>query len=73
MSLPPRTRRSLGLVWSQAEPWDQVAKESRPTGVLKETAEKQIPWETSSLTGDFCFRSGDSGECPAAAFAGASR
>jgi hypothetical protein len=38
--------------------------------VLKETAEKQIPWETSSLTGDFCFRSGDSGECPAAAFAG---
>jgi len=25
---------------------------------LLETGEKQIPWETSSLTGDFCFRAG---------------
>jgi uncharacterized caspase-like protein len=51
---------------------EQLFKRVR-AGVLKETGEKQTPWETSSLTGDFCFRSGDSGECPAAAFAGTSR
>jgi uncharacterized caspase-like protein len=51
---------------------EQLFKRVR-AGVLKETAEKQIPWETSSLTGDFCFRAGEAGECPAIAFAGPSR
>lgn len=43
---------------------EQLFKRVR-AGVLEETGEKQVPWETSSLTGDFCFRSGRSGECPA--------
>ena len=43
---------------------EQLFKRVR-AGVLKETGEKQVPWETSSLTGDFCFRTGRSGECPA--------
>lgn len=31
--------------------------------VAQETGQKQIPWETSSLMGDFCFLSDNSGAC----------
>jgi len=51
---------------------EQLFKRVR-AGVIKETGEKQIPWETSSLTGDFCFRAGRAGECPAAALVEAPR
>ncbi len=44
---------------------EQLFKRVR-TGVLQETGERQTPWETSSLTGDFCFRAGQRGECPVA-------
>jgi uncharacterized caspase-like protein len=47
---------------------EQLFKRVR-AGVLKDTGEKQTPWETSSLMGDFCFRTGKSGECPASAVA----
>lgn len=42
---------------------EQLFKRVR-IGVLKDTADRQTPWETSSLTGDFCFRTGQRGECP---------
>jgi uncharacterized caspase-like protein len=31
--------------------------------VAKETGHVQVPWESSSLTGDFCFRTGAGGTC----------
>jgi hypothetical protein len=34
--------------------------------VARETGRVQAPWESSSLTGDFCFRSGPSGGCSGA-------
>jgi uncharacterized caspase-like protein len=34
-------------------------------GVTRETQQAQMPWESSSLVGDFCFRPGPRGECPA--------
>ncbi len=34
-------------------------------GVSRETQQAQMPWESSSLVGDFCFRPGPRGECPA--------
>jgi uncharacterized caspase-like protein len=59
------TRHLLAQMAMPGLPVEQVFKRVR-AGVLKETGEKQIPWETSSLTGDFCFRTGQRGECPAA-------
>jgi uncharacterized caspase-like protein len=34
--------------------------------VAKETGHVQVPWESSSLTGDFCFRAGANGSCSVA-------
>jgi uncharacterized caspase-like protein len=34
--------------------------------VARETANRQVPWESSSLVGDFCVRPGERGSCPAA-------
>jgi hypothetical protein len=31
--------------------------------VSTETARAQVPWESSSLTGDFCFRTISGGGC----------
>ena len=59
------TRHLLSQIKVPGLAVEQLFKRVR-TGVLKETGEKQIPWETSSLTGDFCFRAGRAGECPAA-------
>lgn len=33
--------------------------------VARETARAQVPWESSSLTGDFCFKAGRDGGCNA--------
>jgi uncharacterized caspase-like protein len=43
-------------------PVEQLFKRVR-TSVAEETKQAQIPWETSSLMGDFCFRNGSSGGC----------
>jgi len=59
------TRHLLEQIKVPGLPVEQLFKRVR-AGVLKETGEKQVPWETSSLTGDFCFRAGGRGECPAA-------
>jgi carboxyl-terminal processing protease len=31
--------------------------------VAQETDGAQVPWESTSLTGDFCFRAGAGGTC----------
>jgi len=42
-------------------PVEQMFKRVR-SGVANETGRMQVPWESSSLTGDFCFKS-ESGAC----------
>lgn len=54
------------LVAHLAEPGlavEQLFKRIR-IGVARDTQQKQIPWETSSLMGDFCFRRAADGSCP---------
>ena len=43
---------------------EQIFKRVR-TAVLRETEQSQLPWESSSLVGDFCFKPGAAGICPA--------
>lgn len=43
-------------------PVEQLFKRVR-IGVADETQRVQVPWESSSLTTDFCFRSGLQGQC----------
>jgi uncharacterized caspase-like protein len=43
---------------------EQLFKRVRD-GVLRETQLAQTPWENSSLVGEFCFKAGPRGECPA--------
>jgi len=42
---------------------EQMFKRVR-RAVANETSNQQIPWENSSLTGDFCFQNGPKGTCP---------
>jgi uncharacterized caspase-like protein len=54
------------LVANLAEPGlavEQLFKRIR-IGVARDTQQRQIPWETSSLMGDFCFRRAPDGSCP---------
>jgi uncharacterized caspase-like protein len=43
-------------------PVEQLFKRVR-IGVAEETQRVQVPWESSSLTSDFCFKSGSQGQC----------
>jgi uncharacterized caspase-like protein len=43
-------------------PIEQLFKRVR-IGVAEETQRVQVPWESSSLTTDFCFRTGAEGHC----------
>jgi uncharacterized caspase-like protein len=43
-------------------PIEQLFKRVR-IGVADETQRVQVPWESSSLTSDFCFRAGTQGQC----------
>ncbi len=43
-------------------PVEQLFKRVR-IGVADETQRVQVPWESSSLTAEFCFRSGAQGQC----------
>jgi len=59
-----RTMRTPGLKV------EDVLKQTR-IGVIRDTDKRQIPWESSSLTGDFYFRSGSGGQAaPAPSVAG---
>jgi uncharacterized caspase-like protein len=41
---------------------EQLFKRVR-IGVAEDTGRVQVPWESSSLTADFCFKSDDKGRC----------
>lgn len=43
---------------------ESVFKQVRQT-VMRETGNAQVPWETSSLVGEFCLRANSRGECGA--------
>jgi uncharacterized caspase-like protein len=43
-------------------PVEQLFKKVR-IGVAEETQRIQVPWESSNLTTEFCFRSGSQGQC----------
>lgn len=43
-------------------PVEQLFKRVR-IGVAEETQRVQVPWESSSLTSDFCFKTGVTGQC----------
>jgi hypothetical protein len=43
-------------------PIEQLFKRVR-VGVAEATARVQVPWESSSLTADFCFRPSPQGDC----------
>jgi formylglycine-generating enzyme required for sulfatase activity len=50
----PYTEALSAAMRNQHEPVEQVFKHVR-VGVMSATANKQVPWESSSLTGDFYF------------------
>ncbi len=58
------TRHLLANIKEPGLPVEQVFKRVRD-GVVRDTDKKQVPWETSSLLGDFCFRRTPDGACPA--------
>jgi uncharacterized caspase-like protein len=56
------TKHLLAMMQAPGLPIELVFKEVR-LGVARETGRAQVPWESSSLTGDFCFRQGADGAC----------
>jgi uncharacterized caspase-like protein len=60
----PYSRHLIAQLGVPGQPIEQMFKRVR-AAVSNETANRQVPWENSSLTGDFCFRRSPSGLCPA--------
>lgn len=58
----PYTRHLVANMQIAGMPVEQLFKRVR-IAVRDETREAQTPWETSNLTGEFCFRAGPAGEC----------
>jgi uncharacterized caspase-like protein len=56
------TRHLLEQMQVPGQPIELLFKQVR-LGVARETGRVQVPWESSSLTGDFCFKPGSSGAC----------
>lgn len=56
------TKHLLGFMQSPGLPVEMLFKQVR-LSVARETGRVQVPWESSSLTGDFCFRRGANGGC----------
>jgi uncharacterized caspase-like protein len=56
------TRYLLANMMTPGLPVEQLFKRVR-NAVAKETHGEQVPWESSSMVGDFCFRTGPSGTC----------
>ncbi|HEV7912659.1 MAG TPA: caspase family protein [Albitalea sp.] len=56
------TKHLLGFMQSPGLPVELLFKQVR-LSVARETGRVQVPWESSSLTGDFCFRQGPQGGC----------
>lgn len=56
------TKHLLATMQSPGLPVEMLFKQVR-LSVARETGRVQVPWESSSLTGDFCFRQGAGGGC----------
>jgi uncharacterized caspase-like protein len=56
------TRHLLEQMQVPGQPIEMLFKQVR-LGVARETGRVQVPWESSSLTGDFCFKPGATGSC----------
>ena len=56
------TKHLLGYMQSPGLSVEMLFKQVR-LAVARETGRVQVPWESSSLTGDFCFRLGPQGNC----------
>jgi len=56
------TKHLIGSMQTPGLPVEMMFKQVR-LSVARETGRVQVPWESSSLTGDFCFRPGSSGGC----------
>jgi uncharacterized caspase-like protein len=56
------TKHLLAHLATPGMPIEQLFKRVR-IGVAQETQRVQVPWESSSLTTDFCFRLGTHGSC----------
>jgi uncharacterized caspase-like protein len=58
------TKHLLAHLPTPGMPIEQLFKRVR-IGVAEETQRIQVPWESSSLTAEFCFRNGAQGSCGA--------
>jgi uncharacterized caspase-like protein len=58
------TKHLLAMMQTPGLPIELVFKQVR-LGVARETGRAQVPWESSSLTGDFCFKQSAEGACTA--------
>ena len=56
------TKHLLAHLPTPGLPVEQLFKRVR-VAVIQETKRQQVPWESSSLMGDFCFRVGSDGSC----------
>ena len=56
------TKHLLAMMQTPGLPIELVFKQVR-LGVARETGRAQVPWESSSLTGDFCFKQSADGAC----------
>lgn len=56
------TKHLLTHIGTPGLPIEQLFKRVR-IGVAEDTARVQVPWESSSLTTEFCFRAGAQGRC----------
>lgn len=60
------TRHLVANLAEPGLPVEQLFKRIR-IGVARDTQQRQIPWESSSLMGDFCFKRAPDGSCPSTA------
>jgi uncharacterized caspase-like protein len=60
------TKHLLAHIKQPGLPIEGLLKRVR-TAVLEDTSQRQVPWETSSLVGDFCFVPGGAGACSSGA------
>jgi uncharacterized caspase-like protein len=58
----PYTRHLVEQLRTPGQSVEQLFKRVR-IGVARDTDNRQVPWETSSLMGDFCFSPDSSGRC----------
>ena len=56
------TKHLLANLRTPGMPIERLFKQVR-VAVAQETQQQQVPWETSSLMGEFCFRTDPTGKC----------